>query len=255
MQVERLPFDMETEVQQFYTWLADNKLTVGEISLWHALVLISTEAKYPIWLSVAVSRLEKFTGMKKDALYKAREGLEQKGIIQIQGGKGSQAAKYRLILFTEESEADEPETKPAPSGFEEKPIEEAPQPSAIPGEQPVKIFRKIQTIIQMISSTDISVIKDYLEEGMEDELLIESINIAEKELFDKKPADKWRYAKGIMRNWYNNGIKTIEAYNKHERERKEILEDGATRKPDRPTGAETEPEQRQNGMREFRIPE
>lgn len=262
MQVERLPLDMASQIQQFYEWLMENKLKATEISLWHGLIHIADKAGYPVWLSVAVTTLEKITGMKKDAIYNARQGLEDSGLIEIRTGKGNQAAQYRLLPFgqapleyqDEIEEARQKEVK------EEVPVEEPPaeDPPVIeepPTEEraPLSIFRKMQEIIPFPPSRDVQNIRGFMDEGMEDDLLCEAVDITmqEKKMQDKPPTDKWRYFNGIVRTWYNNGIKTLPQYKKHEKEREERINNGINKQGNRPVQPRAEP---QAGMREFRIP-
>jgi len=256
MQAERLILNIGIQVQQFYRWLTNNSLTATEISLYHALMYIANEAGYPIWLSVSISRLEKLTGMKKDAIYKAREGLERKGRIEILQGQGSQAARYRLIPFEEVEDYTEIEDIPDIKEIvEEAPELPAEQPSTdLPGpEKPVNIFRRMQELIPMPPSMDIHHIKQFIEEGMEDQLLCKAVDITNQteEIKNRPPTEKWRYFKGIVRNWYNNGIMTLEQYQIHEKAREERIRNGSSKQNNRPI----QPEPRESGMREFRIPE
>lgn len=262
MQAERLRFDTSVQIQQFYKWITNISLTANEVSLWHSLMYIASDTGYLVWLSIPITRLEQLTGMKKDAIYKARVTLEQKGRISFEEGKGSRAAQYRLILFqesmeheeyTELVEAIEPveQTEELPMEIEE--VEQ--QPPVAPPSSTVTIFARIQHLIPMPSPMDIHIIKEYLNDGMEDKLLVEAISIAENELAGKAPTEKWKYAKGIMRNWFNNGIKTFEGYLAHERERRESMENGSNRQGDRPLRTETREESESSGMRGFRIPD
>lgn len=261
MKVERLKLDRVMQTKKLYKWLEQNSLTATEISLWHALMNIADEAGYPVWLSVPISRLSMYTGMKKDALYSARDSLESLGLIQIHTGKGNQAAQYRIVPFIDNYCQDEDDLYTEdenPSIDTDESTDIPPQePPKEPQEEPkkVNIFRRIQTIIPMPSPMDIQTIKSYLDEGMEDQLLVESINIAESELHNKGPSDKWRYAKGIMRNWYNDGIRTLHEFQEHERKRKESMNNGGDKQHNRPIQPEKRPEPKPNGMREFRIPE
>jgi|GEM_PF-3116315 len=254
MQAERLILNIGIQVQQFYRWLTNNSLTATEISLWHALMYIANEAGYPLWLSVSMSRLEKLTGMKKDAIYKAREGLVSKGRLEIMQGQGSQAAKYRIIPFEEDGEptkpVDIPTTKEMPKDQPEQSID---YPLTELPETKVNIFRRMQELIPMPPSMDIHHIKQFIEEGMEDQLLCEAVDITNQteEIKNRPPTEKWRYFKGIVRNWYNNGIMTLEQYQIHEKAREERIRNGSSKQNNRPI----QPEPRESGMREFRIPE
>lgn len=257
MQVERLKLDTTIQIQQFYKWVMANGLTPAEISLWHALLYIADDAGYPVWLSVAVSRLEKLTGMKKDALYTARDNLEMNGLIEIQTGRGNQAAKYRLVPFPEEYQElpDEVKLERIPIESEESSTEDPQVEPTIEGRK-IQFYTKIQQIIPFPASKDTETIKEYMSDGMEDELVCEGVNIIfEKEEFkDKKPMDKWRYYMGILRNWRNDGILTYEQYQKHERDREERLKNGGNKQSYRPVQPESNYEQKPSGMREFRIP-
>lgn len=253
MQAERLRLDMTAQIKQFYKWIIDNNLTATEISLWHALMHIADDAEFPIWLSVPISRLESLTGMKKDAIYKARDRLENKARIEVKLGKGNQAARYRLIPFGEEDENIEPDQIPAIEDIPEEIIEEpTEQPPVVPGGRPLNIFRRTQELIPMPLSTDIHHIRQFLDEGMEDSLLCEAVDITLENKELRKPMDRWKYFRGIIRNWYNNGIKTIEEYQKHEVEREERINNGVNKQSDRTIWSE--PEQKDSGIREFRIP-
>lgn len=197
MQAERLRLDMTFQIQQFYKWIINNSLTATEISLWHTLLYIANDAGYPIWLSIPLTRLEKLTGMKKDAIYKARESLKAKGRIEIQPGKGNQGAKYRIIPFAEDGANEEIEERLAIEDIVEDSsneiIEQPPVDHVKKIENPLMIFRKTQTIIPMPPSMDIHHIKEYLDKGMEDKLLCEAVDITlrAKVVKEKPPMDKW----------------------------------------------------------------
>lgn len=252
MQVERLPLDMASQIQQFYNWLMENTLKATEISLWHSLMHIADKAGYPIWLSVAVTRLEKLTGMKKDAIYNAREKLQEEGLIEIQLGKGNQAAQYRLIPFEQQQE-------PEKIVFEELPVDdpvESEEEPPIKEEQPILFYRRSQEIIPMPPSKDTQWILQLIEEGMEDDLVCEGIDITlnNEELKEKNPMDRWKYFNGIIRTWFNNGISTLDQYKAHEKEREERLKNGGNKQGGRTIQPETRPEPKANGLREFRVP-
>lgn len=245
---ERLEFDTGTQIEQFYSWMERNKLSANEISLWYALLHIANETGKLVWLSVAITRLERLTGMKKDAIYKARDSLEEKGRIRLQEGKGSRAAQYSLVIFREWEDYEE---------YIEPEAIETETPEEIPGNEPrIQIFRRVQELIPFPPSRDIEEIKTLLGEGVEDKLLCEAIDIAltAEQMEGKPPMEKWRYFRGILRTWQNNGIRTYEEYLEHERERRERMEIGGNRQSSR----NEQPEVRQpteSGIRSFRIPE
>ena len=253
---ERLRLDMEEEIKQFYIWKETKNIKAKEILLWHALMYLSCSAGWVKWISTPISTLESKTGLKRDAIYSARDNLERLGRIEVVPGEGSRAAQYRIIPFAENEEYTELEnvldTKEKAEETPELPANQP--PTDLPGpEKPVNIFRKMQELIPMPPSMDVEQIKQFMDEGMEDNLLCEAIDITHQtdELKDRPPMEKWRYFRGIVRNWYNNGIMTLEQYQIHERDRRERIKNGSNRQNNRP--AQQKP--KGNGMRKFRIPE
>ncbi|ABR48754.1 primosome, DnaD subunit [Alkaliphilus metalliredigens QYMF] len=256
---ERQKLNVEIEIGQFYIWKETNHLKAKEILLWHTLMHLACTARWVKWISTPISTLESKTGLKRDAIYAARDKLVKLGRIEVLPGKGSKAAQYRIIPFVEnycseevEEQLDDPDIntedtdKQTPTPPNAKPQkEELPQ---------MNIYRKMQTLIMMPSPMDIENIKTYLNDGMEDQLLMEAIDISERELQNKKPSDKWRYAKGIMRNWFNDGIKTLTQYQENEKRREEMMKSGGDKQHNRPVQPEPTPQNKSSGMRGFRIP-
>ena len=91
--------DYEYEVNSFYDWLETNPLGTSGIVLWNALMHIANKAGYPDKFTVAMSVLEVKTGLKKDAIERARNNLEQSCRIRWEKRKGNQSALYTLIPF------------------------------------------------------------------------------------------------------------------------------------------------------------
>jgi hypothetical protein len=87
------------EINSFYDWLETNTLTYSAISLWHALVHIANKAGWPEEFAVAISTLESKTGLKKDAIIRARNRLRQVGRINFRSRTGRQSAIYQVISF------------------------------------------------------------------------------------------------------------------------------------------------------------
>ncbi|MDP4095455.1 DnaD domain protein [Paenibacillus sp. P96] len=87
------------EVSSFYDWLETNTLTDSAIVLWHALMHTCNRAGWPDEFAVAISTLSNKTGLKKDAINRARNRLQQVGRIDFQSRSGQQSAIYRIIPF------------------------------------------------------------------------------------------------------------------------------------------------------------
>lgn len=87
------------EINSFYDWLETNMLTDSAIVLWHALMHISNRAGWPDEFAVAVSTLSNKTGIKKDAIIRARLKLQQMGRVNFKSRPGQQSALYKIISF------------------------------------------------------------------------------------------------------------------------------------------------------------
>lgn len=253
MSNERQELDMETEISSFYNWMQTNDIQTKEIVLWHAIMNLSHTAGWVKWACIARSTLESKTGLKKDALYEARDNLEKLGRLEIITGKGNRSPKYRIIPFgevrtealekyQEECNKDITQNKVSLKDEDNNSLKEKTENTEQPPIEPIKELReglkmhkKMQTLIPMPSPKDISVIGNYIKAGLEDELLCLSIDIANRELKDKKNVERWNFAKGIMRNWYNNNIKTVEEYLAYEKEREENKKNGKSRSHDEKT--------------------
>lgn len=91
--------DYEKEVASFYDWLETNTLTDSAIVMWHALMHTCNRAGWPDEFAVALSTLSTKTGLKKDAINRARLRLEQAGRIRFKSRSGQQSAIYEMIPF------------------------------------------------------------------------------------------------------------------------------------------------------------
>lgn len=87
------------EISRFYDWLEINMLTDSAIVLWHALMHTSNRAGWPDEFTVATSTLTTKTGLKKDAINRARNRLQQSGRIDFYSRSGQQSAVYTIIPF------------------------------------------------------------------------------------------------------------------------------------------------------------
>jgi DnaD/phage-associated family protein len=89
--------DYTKEINSFYDWLETNMLTDSAIVLWHALMHTCNRAGWPDEFTVAISTLSNKTGLKKDAINRARHRLQQTGRIDFQSRTGQQSAIYKII--------------------------------------------------------------------------------------------------------------------------------------------------------------
>ncbi|MFZ5352765.1 MAG: hypothetical protein ACOZCL_08580 [Bacillota bacterium] len=137
---ERLLIDYETEVNAFYDWLETNTLAASAIVLWHALMSIACKTGWLRQFAVAVSVLEAKTGLKKDAIYDARNKLQQLGRINWISRKGNQSALYEMISFASVIPTQEEACEADKATASDKPMQ-------IPTQYPTQTPTQLPTII------------------------------------------------------------------------------------------------------------
>ena len=89
------------QLNAFYDWLETNPLNHQCIVLWHALMHTNSKAGWQKEFTVAVITLELKTGLNRRAIERARNKLEQLGLIRWRKRSGSQSAVYEMIPLTE----------------------------------------------------------------------------------------------------------------------------------------------------------
>ena len=90
------------EIRAFYDWLETNKLSTAAIALWHALMYMANKTQWQDTFAVAMSMLEIRTGLKRQALYDARNQLKNSGRISFESRSGNQSSVYRIVPFVSE---------------------------------------------------------------------------------------------------------------------------------------------------------
>ena len=93
-----------SEIKAFYDWLELNEVEASHISVWHGLMHIANKTGWRQEFTVPMSTLELKTGLKRGAIYKARNKLKQLGLIDYRERSGNQCSAYRitsLCLFNE----------------------------------------------------------------------------------------------------------------------------------------------------------
>lgn len=88
-----------TEILAFYDWTETNSVDSSQICLWHALMHVANKTGWQEEFTVPMSTLEFKTGLKKSAIYTARNALKQLGRIDFKERSGNQCAVYRLFPF------------------------------------------------------------------------------------------------------------------------------------------------------------
>lgn len=93
-----------SEINAFHMWLATNPtLSTSARILWFSLMHYCNSCGWKVDFAVPLSAIEADTGLKRDAIYAARNSLIQAGRIKVTQRKGGKAAVYSLIFFTVEA--------------------------------------------------------------------------------------------------------------------------------------------------------
>ena len=87
------------EIKAFYDWLEVNQLSTPAIVLWHALMHIANKTGWQDTFAVAVVVLSTKTGLEKQAIYRARTMLQNKGLISFRTRTGKQSTLYQIHSF------------------------------------------------------------------------------------------------------------------------------------------------------------
>lgn len=90
-----------SEINAFHMWLATNPtLSTSARILWFSLMHYCNSCGWKVDFAVPLSAIEADTGLKRDAIYAARNALIQAGRIKVTQRKGGKAAVYSLNFFT-----------------------------------------------------------------------------------------------------------------------------------------------------------
>jgi hypothetical protein len=86
------------ELNAFHDWLETNSLSTNAICLWFALVRINNKCFWQTNFTVSLSRLSDNTGgLSSDSIQRARNELQQKGLIKWKKRGGNNSAEYTII--------------------------------------------------------------------------------------------------------------------------------------------------------------
>ena len=88
-----------SEILQFNDRLMYNRLSTGQIALWHALMYINNKCAWAEEFTVSNHVLENLTGLSRQAILKDRNVLAQKGLLQFKVN-GKKATVYKMLSLT-----------------------------------------------------------------------------------------------------------------------------------------------------------
>lgn len=86
-----------TEIRLFYEWLETHHLAPSSITLWHALMYTANRSGWAEQIAIPISILESRTQMTRSTIYRSRDQLVERGLIDVEARGSSYSALYRIL--------------------------------------------------------------------------------------------------------------------------------------------------------------
>ena len=209
--MERLNIKYIDEINAFHSWLQINELPASAIVLWYSLMHFCNKTGWKKRFNIPISKLQADTNLKKATLNRARNALEDSGLIKVIHRKGRQSALYILhpvtSLVVSQYETQSETQNPVVSQYEtqnetiprHRLLDKTKDASAA-ADSKKDVFDYYQAKIHPIqSSTELDMLNSLIDEHGAD-LFKKAIDRA---VFRKKRTIK--YIAGILRNWKLDG--------------------------------------------------
>lgn len=199
------------EINAFYDQLEINPLSSSAIALWHTLMHINNKAAWKEQFTVAVSVLCMKSGLREGTFKKARNELKQKGYIDFISRRGNQSAIYKIISLSSNNDRNSignsvhnsSDNHDHNRGALTKLKQNETKTKQIPSLANARVINLTEQYFGFISDKDKYLLNDFCDE-LGEELITEALNRAKAEL------KGFKYALGIIRNWSQKGIRTME---------------------------------------------
>lgn len=226
MEGERLNYIRE--LNAFYDWLESNPCSTGVIALWHALMAINNRTGWEKEFTVANMTLQLKTGLSRKQLERCRNFLIQKGRIRYEkSNRVNQAGKYSIVTFDAQNDTryDTQQDAHGDTRYDaQNVLRMTHEASTLVKQNKTKqnsndddVARVAQAFEQIfgrfMNSIQQQDLLEYMDKGMEVDLIIRDM---EKAARNNKP---FNYALSIIKNQYNEGIRTVAQAEKEEAER------------------------------------
>ena len=209
--MERLNIKYIDEINAFHSWLQINELPASAIVLWYSLMHFCNKTGWKKRFNIPISKLQADTNLKKATLYRARNALEDSGLIKVIHRKGRQSALYILhpvtYLVVSQYETQSETQNPVVSQYETQSetiprhrLLDKTKDASAAADSKKDVFDYYQAKIHPIqSSTELDMLNSLIDEHGAD-LFKKAIDRA---VFRKKRTIK--YIAGILRNWKLDG--------------------------------------------------
>ena len=93
-----------SEILALHDFMHTNDLTTSQVALWYELMYINNKCAWSEWFSASNQVLEMYTGLSRQSIANARNGLRQKGLIEFRsnGTKSTQDKMIPMSYFLQE---------------------------------------------------------------------------------------------------------------------------------------------------------
>ena len=208
--------DLLQQIAGFSDYAMVNRLSAGQIALYFALLDIMLRSDCQEWFPVCDATLQLKSGLSRQGVIKAKNVLKQKNIIDFENGKSRKSPIYRLTEFSAESVQDSVQVgvqeveKPKDSIFNinNKYINNfTTTQDRLDGSSNIKCISHYEQNIGVITPKAAEMLTDYLNSGIEDEMLCLCIDEAVR-----ANARNLNYIDKIILNCQNQGIVTANAF-------------------------------------------
>lgn len=206
------------QINAFHLKIDLEPISVNARSLWFTLMDINNRLGWKEVFTVAMSTLISKSGLAESSLRRARNELEDNGLIHVTSGTGNKAAAFRMVCLYENVEGN---LNGKTEDKKEKHVQQEQKPADKVEDNPAPFFKHKQKNKQKkTNKTDAArfyqenfgVITAYVADDLlnwvhdvGDALVLEALRRA----LERNKAS-WGYVKSILKNWAKKGIFTVE---------------------------------------------
>ncbi|GAA0463202.1 MULTISPECIES: DnaD domain-containing protein [Bacillaceae] len=212
------------ELNAFRDWLLMNDLPTSAIALWHTLMSINNMTGWKERFNAPNSTVERLTGLSKQGLVDARKVLINNNLIEYQKGKRNQAPVYKMISLVNSDDLSSYHT--LDSNSDQTLDLTSDQNLTIPkqkrngheGEEDEEETRTADPYV--VYQENFGVMRPMINESIREwcTFFSSEVVVAAIKRGIKQNARSFAYIESILRNWSQQGIKTIEDIKAHEKQ-------------------------------------
>lgn len=226
-------FNFHREKNIFMDWLMMNRMSTGEIVLWHTLMNIGNRMGQKNQIDPPSSTLMSLTGLSKQGMYDARKKLEKRGMIRVKQGSRNQSPIYEMVPLKEAlqiytygqalGQPFEKESENLPPNL----TQNLTQNLAIYKEKEKEKrrggdARELQSLFDMYEQ-NFGKLKPLIKKEFIRWVQIVGLEVVEEgvTLAVKKGGKTFSYVEKILKEWVTHGLKTIEEVRIYEKMKEE----------------------------------